>query len=171
MQFSEGQTVIHPHHGPATITQMVDRTINGTSRRYVHLQVHQTSLEVAVPLDTAEEVGLRPVYAESQAHELIAVLRAPSGEQEENWSRRFKANQEKLRVGELNMTAEVVRDLTRRQEERGLSTGEKEMLQSARQPVLAELALSLSLDETEVDRLVDTAVRGEEPDPVGAAQA
>jgi len=171
MQLSEGQTVIHPHHGPATITQMVDRIIKGTSRRYVQLQVHRTNLSVAVPLDTAEEVGLRPVYAESQAHELLRVLQEPSGEQESNWSRRFKANQEKLRVGELSMTAEVVRDLTRRQEERGLSAGEKEMLNNARQPVLAELALSLSLSDEEVDQVVEAAVLGTESATLAAALA
>ncbi|WP_406727377.1 CarD family transcriptional regulator [Streptomyces sp. GD-15H] len=160
MQFSIGQTVVHPHHGPATVAQVLDRSVRGETRRYVQLQVHRSDLSIAVPVEKTHEVGLRPVYAPAQAQELLGVLEAPTGEQEETWSRRFKANQEKLRVGDLLLTAGVVRDLIRRQEERGLSTGEKDMLHHARRPVLAELALSLSLPDGEAERLLDSAVLG-----------
>lgn len=162
MQFSEGQTLIHPHHGPATVTEVLDRSVNGRSRRYVQFQIQRTDLHIAVPVEKADEVGLRSVYATTQVQELLDVLRAPTGEQEEIWSRRFKANGEKLRVGDPLLTAGVVRDLTRRQEERGLSSAEKDMLKHARQPVLAELALALSLPDGEAEELLDSTVLGEQ---------
>jgi CarD family transcriptional regulator len=160
MQFEAGQTVIHPHHGPATVVEVFERSMKGRHQRYLGLQVHRTDLRVGVPVEAVDEVGLRAVYAETQAEELLDVLRAPSGEQEELWSRRFKANQEKLRLGDLLLTAGVVRDLLRRQADRGLSLGEKEMLKHARRPVLAELALALSLTDDEVESLLDSTVLG-----------
>jgi CarD family transcriptional regulator len=163
MQFEAGQTVIHPHHGPATFVEVFERSMKGRTRQYLGLQVHRTDLRVAVPVEKADEVGLRAVYAESQAEALLGVLRAPTGEEEELWSRRFKANQEKLRLGDLLVTAGVVRDLLRRQGERGLSLGEKDMLKHARRPVLAELALSLSLTDEEVEGLLDSTVLGGQP--------
>ncbi|MER5274841.1 CarD family transcriptional regulator [Streptomyces sp. NPDC002809] len=160
MQFSEGQTVIHPQHGPATVTEVLDRQVNGGSRRYVQLRVHRTDLHVAVPVDKADEVGLRSVYAAAQVKELLDVLGAPAGEPEEAWSRRFKANSERLRTGDLALIAGVIRDLARRQEERGLSAGEKDMLKHARSPVLAELALALSITDAEAEELLDSTILG-----------
>jgi len=98
MQFREGQTVIHPHHGPATVTQAFERLVGGASRCYVRLAVHRSDLSIAVPVDTADEVGLRPVYDEPQLQQLREVLCGPSGE-EENWSHRFKANQDSSSSG------------------------------------------------------------------------
>ncbi|MFF0114427.1 CarD family transcriptional regulator [Streptomyces prasinus] len=162
MQFSEGQTLIHPHHGPATVTEVLDRSVNGKRRRYVQFQIHRTDLHIAVPLEKADEVGLRPVYAATQVQELLDVLRAPSDEQEEIWSRRFKANAEKLRAGDPLLSAGVVRDLVRRQAEHGLSAGERDMLKHARQPIVAELALALSLPDVEAEELLDSATLGEQ---------
>ncbi|MGW1658805.1 CarD family transcriptional regulator [Streptomyces atratus] len=162
MQFSEGQTLIHPQHGPTTVTDVLERTVDGKSRRYVHLQVHRTDLRIAVPVEKAHEVGLRSVYAATQVQDLLDVLRAPTGEQGDAWSRRFKANRETLRVGDLLLTAGVIRDLVRRQDESGLATAEKDMLKHARQPVVAELALALSLTDEEAEELLDSAILGEQ---------
>jgi RNA polymerase-interacting CarD/CdnL/TRCF family regulator len=106
-------------------------------------------------------VALR-LPAAAQVEELLAVLRAPTGEQEETWSRSLKANQEKLRIGDLFVTAGVVRDLTRRQEVRGLSLGEKDQLEHARVPILAELTLALSLADEEAEGLLAPAIHGEQ---------
>ncbi|SNR59110.1 CarD family transcriptional regulator [Blastococcus mobilis] len=161
MQFPKGRTVIHPQHGPATVVEVFSRSVNGASRDFIGLQVHRSDLRIGVPVDRADDVGLRPVSAPEQVEELLDVLRGPTGEQEETWSRRFKANQEKLRLGDLLVTAGVVRDLTRRQEERALSLGEKDQLKHARVPVLAELALALSLADEEAESLLASAINRE----------
>jgi len=162
MKFVDGKTVVHPHHGPATVTGVVDRKVGGTRREYVELRVHQNELEVMVPLDQAEEIGLRRVSTRKEIDEILAVLHAPTGEQSTVWSRRMKANQDKLRSGDLLVTAEVLRDLLRRQEEKGISTGERELLRTASRPVLAEIALVLSLDEEEAEAVLHAAVLGPE---------
>lgn len=158
MQFSSGQTVIHPHHGPATVTETFTRTVGGRPTDFVALEVHRTNLRVAVPVQKADEIGLRAVYAETETQELLEVLRGESEPHEEVWSRRVKANHDKLRLGDLLVTAAVVRDLIRRDEDNGLSPGEKEMLREARGKVASELALSLSLPDEEADALIESTV-------------
>ena len=160
MQFSEGQTVIHPHHGPATVTKIVERRVRDRVLHYVYLTVHGTELEVAIPLETADEIGLRAVCGREQITALLEVLAAPSDQEEQQWSRRMKANHERLRTGELLIVASLIRDMTRRSEEHGLSAGERDLLKLARRPVLAEIALSLGLSEEDATELLESAVEG-----------
>ncbi|MEE2030981.1 CarD family transcriptional regulator [Rhodococcus chondri] len=158
MQFSAGQIIVHPHHGPTTVTDVTSRIIKGASVTYLGLRVHKTDMTVHVPFDRAEELGLRKVYDTDELAELFDVLRAPTGHEEEAWSRRFKDNQEKIKLGDLLVTAGVVRDLTRRERDRGLSTGEKNMLRTARLPVATELALALEVSDEKAEGLIDAAI-------------
>lgn len=158
MQFSTGRTVVHPHHGPATITAITDRVVAKATVSYLELKIHSSDLTISIPASKAEEIGLREVYTANEISELLDVLRAATEHEEETWSRRFKDNQEKLRQGDLLVTAAVVRDLSRRDSERGLSSGEKQMLRTARQPILAELGLGLSISEEEAEKVLDEAI-------------
>ena len=86
---------------------------------------------------------------------MFEVLRAPHTEEPTNRSRRYKANLEKLAFGDVNKVAEVVRDLWRRDKERGLSAGEKRMLAKARQILVSELALAEKTNEDKAEALLD----------------
>lgn len=165
VQFTEGKTVVHPHHGPATIKSIVTRKFRGTPTQYLCLEVHANRMSVSLPVDKAEEVGLREVLDAEGCQALFAVLSNSSDQQEEAWSRRFKANMERLRIGELSSTAEVVRDLTRRLDSVGLSQGEKDQLRHARGLIATEVALANSIDEEAAGELVDAVILGRETEP------
>lgn len=158
MQFSEGQIVVHPHHGPCTVAGVTTRTVRGVATSYIDLAVHAKEMSICVPVHNVAEVGLRQVLDAQGLSELLEVLREPTGEEEAGWSRRFKNNVEQLRTGDLFATATVVRDLTRRQAEKGVSWGEKDLLRHARQPVVTELALALSLTEEEAEHALEEAI-------------
>lgn len=158
MVFTPGQLVVHPHHGPATITEITTRHIRGVPTRYLTLAVRNTNLTVGVPVAQADTVGLRPVCDAAALAELFDVLRAPSPKEVDGWSRRFKDNHEKLRLGDLHTSAGVVRDLLRRQETKGISLGEKDLLKDARRPLVTELALALEVSEEEAGHVLDAAV-------------
>ena len=128
MSFEIGQTVVYPHHGAATIEEVMTRTIRGEERTYLKLRVNQGDLEIQVPAENVDLVGVRDIVDEDGLEEVLTVLRAPYLEEPTNWSRRFKANQEKIATGDIVKVAEVVRDLTRRDDLKKLSTGEKRML-------------------------------------------
>ncbi len=155
MGFTVGETVVYPHHGAALIEAIETRTIKGEERAYLVLKVAQGDLTVRVPADNAEIVGVRDVVGQEGLDRVFEVLRAPHTEEPTNWSRRYKANLEKLASGDVNKVAEVVRDLWRRDKDRGLSAGEKRMLSKARQILVSELALAEGTNEDKAEILLD----------------
>src|SRR4029078_12211745 len=155
MIFKVGDTVVYPHHGAALIEAIETRTIKGEQREYLVLKVSQGDLTVRVPADNAEYVGVRDVVGQEGLDKVFQVLRAPHTEEPTNWSRRYKANLEKLASGDVNKVAEVVRDLWRRDQERGLSAGEKRMLAKARQILVGELALAENTDHAKAEIILD----------------
>jgi CarD family transcriptional regulator len=155
MAFNVGETVVYPHHGAALIEAIETRLVQGRERAYLVLKVAQGDLTVRVPADNAEIVGVRDVVGQEGLDKVFAVLRAPHTEEPTNWSRRYKANLEKLASGDVNKVAEVVRDLWRRNEERGLSAGEKRMLHKARQILVSELALAEGTNEDKAEAMLD----------------
>lgn len=163
MQFEVGKTVVHPQHGPATIVQVFQRTIRDEQQDYIELEVQRSDLKISVPVKLAEEIGIRDPRTVEELGELWEVLAAPTEHEEEQWSRRMKDNQERLRLGDLLSTAGVVRDLTRRSEAKGLSAGEKDMLRSAIQPIVVEVGLTLGISDEEAEQVLDNAIKGEIP--------
>ena len=159
MKFSTGQVVVHPHHGPATITAISTRVVRGTSEQYLMIEVHDSNLMVGVPLCAVDEIGLRPVLDSDAVAEMFDVLAAPSSAQDSTWSRRMKANAERLRTGDVRTVAGLIRDLTRRQTDKSLSLGEKDLLRDARRLAVSEMALALSMSQDEADIALDAAIR------------
>ena len=155
MQFIVGETVVYPHHGAAKITEVKTRVIKGEDKLYLKLHVTQGDLTIEVPAETVDLVGVRDVIGKEGLEQVFDVLRAPFTEEPTNWSRRYKANLEKLASGDVIKVSEVVRDLWRRDQDRGLSAGEKRMLAKARQILISELALAEKTDEESASLVLD----------------
>ncbi|MEH0147178.1 CarD family transcriptional regulator [Corynebacterium sp. Q4381] len=153
MEFNVGEVVVYPHHGAARIADIEQREIGGETLDYLVLQILQSDLEVRVPVKNTELVGVRDVVNEEGLQKVFSVLRETDVEEAGNWSRRYKANQERLASGDINKVAEVVRDLWRRDQGKGLSAGEKRMLGKARQILVGELALAEPVDEAKVKEM------------------
>jgi CarD family transcriptional regulator len=152
MLFEVGETVVYPHHGAATIIEVKDRVIKGEKKKYLKLNVSQGDLVIEVPAENVDLVGVRDVIGKEGLERVFDVLRAPFTEEPTNWSRRYKANLEKLASGDV---IKVVRDLWRRDQDRGLSAGEKRMLAKARQILTSELALAEKVDEERAAERLD----------------
>lgn len=153
MEFKVGEVVVYPHHGAARIADIEQREIGGETLDFLVLQILQSDLEVRVPVKNTELVGVRDVVGKEGLDKVFSVLRETDVEEAGNWSRRYKANQERLASGDINKVAEVVRDLWRRDQGKGLSAGEKRMLGKARQILVGELALAEPVDEKKVEEL------------------
>ena len=155
MNYEVGLTVVYPHHGAAKIIEIKKRNIRGEEKIYLKLHVEQGDLTIEVPAEKLEEVGVRDVIGEEGLKEVFDVLRQEFTEEPTNWSRRYKANVEKIASGDVIKVSEVVRDLWRREQDRGLSAGEKRMLARARQILVSELALAKKTDEEQAEELLD----------------
>ena len=134
---------------------MKKRIIKGEEKLYLKLNVTQGDLTIEVPADNVDLVGVRDVIGREGLDKVFEVLRAPFTEEPTNWSRRYKANLEKLASGDVIKVSEVVRDLWRRDQDRGLSAGEKRMLAKARQILISELALAEKTDEEKASTVLD----------------
>jgi CarD family transcriptional regulator len=167
MIFEVGETVVYPHHGAATITAVTTRVIKGEDKKYITLDMHGSDLVVELPIDNAELVGVRDVIDAAGVEAVFDVLRGEAEEEVSNWSRRFKANTEKMGSGDVYRVSEVVRDLWRRDQRAVLSAGEKRMLIKSRQIVVSELSLAQGSSEEDaiaaLDAVLATTVPAVEP--------
>ncbi|WP_062071419.1 CarD family transcriptional regulator [Demequina sediminicola] len=155
MNFAVGETVVYPHHGAAKIQDIKKRIIKGEEKTYLKLKVAQGDLTIEVPAENVDLVGVRDVVDQAGLEKVFDVLREPYVEEPTNWSRRYKANVEKLASGDVIRVSEVVRDLSRRDTDKGLSAGEKRMLHKARQILVSELALAEKCDEETAEARLD----------------
>ncbi|MGH9274831.1 MAG: CarD family transcriptional regulator [Acidimicrobiales bacterium] len=155
--FKVGAKVVYPAHGVAEIIRREKREFDGEKRDYLILRSVIGEMKLSVPVDKAEEVGVRPPVGAEELDDLVAVLAKPDPRVPSNWSRRFKNHQEKLKSGDVYQVAEVVRNLALRDADKGLSAGEKSMFVKARQVLVSELAFALNISEdTALDRLNKT---------------
>ena len=159
MTFNVGETVVYPNHGAAVIEDIETRTIKGEEKLYLVLRIlGQNDLVVRVPASNLDLVGVRDVVDDEGLENVFEVLRKTNVEEPSNWSRRYKANLEKLHSGNVLKVAEVVRDLWRRERDRGLSAGEKRMLSKARQILVSELALAKKVADDRAEEMLDEVI-------------
>lgn len=158
MQFAKGQVVVHPHHGPATVTRLAFRTVGEQRSRYLTLRIRRDDLEVSLPVDRAEEIGVRSVLDAAGVQQVFEILAGPGQAFDKVWSRRVKDFTERLRSSDIFTVVGLVRDITRQNEEKKVSYGEMNLLNEARALVIAELAVALGLDDEEIAALIEPAV-------------
>jgi CarD family transcriptional regulator len=160
MSFAVGDKVVYPHHGAAIIEGKEKRAFDGKKTDYFVLRITYGDLKVSIPVEKADEIGLREVINDEEVEEVFAVLRKKEARMPTNWSRRFKNHVEKLKSGDIYQVAEVVRNLSLREADKGLSAGEKRMLARARQILVSELTFALNVDEETAELRLDDVLAG-----------
>jgi CarD family transcriptional regulator len=158
MTFDVGDRVVYPQHGAAVVEKREKKDFFGEVREYLVLKVTHGDLTVMVPADSTDDVGLREVINDEEVEEVFAVLRKKEARMPTNWSRRYKNHIEKLKSGDIYQVAEVVRNLSIRDKDKGLSAGEKRMLTRARQILVSELTFALNVDEETAEQRLNDAL-------------
>ena len=155
--YSAGDKVLSPMHGAGVIRQIERCEILGEVKDYYLLHVPCGDMEVMIPVEACDDIGVRPVVTQKEIDQAISVLRADSTETGGNWSKRYRANMEKLKTGDILLVAEVVRNLTRHDRVSGLSAGEKKMLSNARKILQSEIMLAIDVDEDRALEMIEEA--------------
>ncbi len=145
--FKIGDKVVYPHHGAGTVVKKEKREVLGEKREYLTIKILHNDMTVNVPSENAEAVGLRQVIDEEMVKKVTKALTGGGTAMPKNWNRRFKHNRDKMKTGDIFELAEVVRNLSLRDHEKGLSTGEKQMFVKAKKILASELMYAKSLDE------------------------
>ena len=158
MSFHIGDKVGHPMYGAGVLESVVQKKVGGVVREYYIMRLPERSMVVMIPTENSEEIGVRPVVDREQAERVLAAIPGIQVEMTSNWNHRYRENLERLKSGDLLEVAAVVKGLTIRDARRGLSTGERKMLHSARQILISELVLSKSQSYESVEAELDTAL-------------
>ena len=155
--YNVGDKVVYPMHGAGVIDAIEEKEILGEKQSYYILKM-PGEVKVMVPTLTAEEHGIRNVIDKAEAEKVINVLEQDETEMEKNWNKRYRDNMDKMKSGNIYEIADVVRNLSFKQKEKGLSTGEKKMLHNAKQILVSELVLAEHATQDEVEELVDNKI-------------
>ncbi|MFL6029114.1 MAG: CarD family transcriptional regulator, partial [Gaiellaceae bacterium] len=137
--YKVGDKVVYPHHGAGTVVKKEKRDVLGEKREYLTIKILHNDMTVNVPSENAEKVGLRKVIGEDMVKVVVKALTGGGTQMPKNWNRRFKHNRDKMKTGDILELAEVVRNLSLRDVEKGLSTGEKQMFVKAKKILASEL--------------------------------
>lgn len=162
--FNIGDRIVYPMHGAGIIENEEVKEILGEKRRYFIMRMPIGDMKVMVPVDNVEEVGVREIIGKEEMEEVMDVLKGNKTDMPQNWNRRFRLNMDKIKSGDIFEIAAVVRNLMLLDSEKGLSTGERKMLNDAKQMLVSEMVLVCGLEVEEVEELVADAVNNADED-------
>lgn len=155
--FNVGDKVVYPMHGAGTIEAIEEKDILGEKQAYYIIKM-PGEVKCMVPTAKAEEIGVRDIIDKETAGKVFKVLEQESTEMSMNWNKRYRDNMDKMKSGDAYEIADVVRNLSFKQKEKGLSTGEKKMLLNAKQILVSELTLAEHATKDEVEELVENTI-------------
>jgi len=158
--YKVGDKVVYPHHGAGTVVKKEEREVLGAQREYLTIKILHNDMTVNVPCENVEKVGLRKVIDEEMVEQVVKALTGSGTVMPKNWNRRFKHNRDKMKTGDIFELAEVVRNLSLRDHEKGLSTGEKQMFVKAKKILSSELMYAKDMDEEEAALWLEDVLSG-----------
>ncbi len=152
--YNIGDKVVYPMHGAGVIEAIEEQEVLGEKRNYYIMAMPIGDMRVMIPMKSVDSIGLREVITPNEAEQVIQILRGEESIMSQNWNHRYRANMEKIKSGDIYLVAEVVRNLSLRDLEKGLSTGERKMLDTAKQILISELVLAQNKTEDEVNEML-----------------
>jgi CarD family transcriptional regulator len=156
--FQIGDKIVYPMHGAGVIEAIEEKEILGEKQQYYVMKMPVGNMQVMIPMAKVTNLGIREVIDTHDMENVLMILRHEESDLSTNWNRRYRMNMDKMRTGDIFEVAHVVRDLMRREREKGLSTGERKMLDNARQILLSELVLVKDMDQDQATDLLDQVV-------------
>ncbi|MFA5880947.1 MAG: CarD family transcriptional regulator [Eubacteriales bacterium] len=153
--FNIGDKVVYPMHGAGVIEAIEEQEVLGETRKYYIMRIPIGDMKVMIPTNNVKEIGLRQVIDEDGVQKVLTILHDRNSTMSQNWNHRYRNNLEKIKSGNVYEVAEVVKNLILREQEKGLSTGERKMLENARQILISELVLARGTEEAKIELMLD----------------
>jgi len=155
--FDVGDKVVYPMHGAGTIDSIDKKNILDEEVEYINISM-PGGVKVMVPRNQAAKQGLRNIISQDEVEKVLCILETDETAMSDNWNKRYRDNMDKMKSGDIYEVADVVRNLSFKQKEKGLSTGEKKMLNNAKQILVSELVLVENASSNEMEQLVDNKI-------------
>lgn len=155
--FNIGDKVVYPMHGAGIIEGIEEKDVLGEKQNYYIIKM-PGEVKVMVPTAKATDVGVRDIIDSNTANNVFKVLETNSTQMSTSWNKRYRDNMDKIKSGDIYEVADVVRNLSFKQKEKGLSTGEKKMLLNAKQILVSELTLAENSKKEEIEEMVNSKI-------------
>ena len=156
--FNVGEKVVYPLHGAGIVEAIEEKEVLGEKRKYLVITIPIGNMTVMIPIERVAECGLRKVISEEEVERVMGILSSAETPMAVNWNNRYRSNMEKIKSGDVFSLAEVVKNLMRREREKGLSTGEKKMLENAKRILVSELMLAEDEEEKAINSVIEKLV-------------
>ena len=153
-----GDKIVHPMHGAGIVDNIVENKINGVVRQYYVLKLPVGGMTVMIPTENSDEIGVRDVVCEETAEKLLQAMATIEVDVTQNWNHRYRENMLRIKSGDLLEVARVVKCLMARDRDKGLSTGERKMLHSAKQILISELVISKNSSYDEIEGRINAVL-------------
>lgn len=156
--YTIGDRVLYPMHGAGVITSVEERDILGESKKYFVMQMPVNDIEVLIPVESLERIGVRDIISNDQAEDVLRDFKEYNIEFNNNWNKRYRENMSKIRSGNIYEVAHVVKTLMVRDRDKGLSAGERKMLVSAKRIMVSELILATHTEEATIENEIEKII-------------
>ena len=157
--FSVGDRIVYPMHGAGVIESIEEKEILGQKQSYYVVKMPIGDMRVMIPIHSVGDIGIREVIDSQEVDKVFEVLMEHGCNATSNWNKRYRENMTKIKSGNIYEVADVVRSLMMRESEKGLSTGERKMLNSARQILISELVLARNTDPGDIETKINDCLR------------
>ena len=158
MTYHIGDKIAHPLHGAGSISEIEHKRVNGKNRSYYVMHIQRGDMRVMIPVDSCEQIGIRPIIAKEQVDEIFSAIPDIEITEDTNWNKRYRENMVHIKSGDLLEVAGVIKSLVRRESKLGLSNGERKMLHSAKHILISEMMLSQECSYDEVEEQLYAAL-------------
>lgn len=152
--YNVGDRIVYPMHGAGIIESIEEKEILGSKQSYYVVRIPVGDMKVMIPTKNVKGIGIRDVISEQDADRVFSVFGTDNGNSTSNWNKRYRENMVKIKSGNIYEVADVVRSLMLREKDKGLSTGERKMLSSAKQILVSELVLAKNMNALEIEKII-----------------
>ena len=159
MMFNVGDKIVYPMHGAGIIESIEEKEILGQKQNYYVMKMPVGDMKVMIPTHNVSGIGIREIINGCDVDKVFAALGNQDSNVNSNWNKRYRENMTKIKSGNIYEVADVVKSLMLREKEKGLSTGERKMLNSARQILISELVLAKGINPLEVEGFINTNIK------------
>jgi CarD family transcriptional regulator len=154
--YNVGDKIVYPMHGAGVIESIEEKEILGHRQSYYVMKMPIGDMKVMIPTHNVRDIGIRGVVTAQDVDKVFEILSDQKNNLNTNWNKRYRENMSKIKSGNIFEVADVVRSLMIRERDKGLSTGERKMLNSAKQILISELVLAKNMKQYEVEDIINT---------------
>ncbi|KZE63851.1 transcription factor YdeB [Fictibacillus phosphorivorans] len=148
--FQIGDNIFYPMHGVGLIEAIEEKEFPDQKQQYYVIKMSISNMQVMIPANKILSSNIRPVTDLLALKQIIHIFQHGESEELLTWKQRYKINSDKLKTGEIQEGAEVVRDLMRMKKEKALNASEKVMLDNAYGFLISELEVIKGITETQI---------------------